>query len=134
MPKSHVENKQEALQTTLAKLVSDNDDLKADNHRLTIDNERLTVENLALRDSLVREHETFTVFEVAEMLGARGFFTVADSTAGVVHDYAWNHPDWFRTGGMTPEGAKHVRLTDMGLVLTWQGVDAVLEQFTEVRT
>lgn len=121
MPVAAVPTRDEHWQETLAHLVSENDDLKAENRRL--------VEEIAdLKLERQRKDELFSIYEVAEMLDARGYAGL-DWTTTEVAAYAFEHPDWFRGSLITPAGVRFVRYTVDGLMFTWDGVEAIIEQF-----
>ena len=97
---------------------------------LEVENAELKAEVARLNRVILLSEQSYPVHLVAEMLWARGFVS-DEPTATVVHEYAWNHPDWFRGGVQTAEGAKYIRLGPNGLEFTHEGVNKIIDQFIE---
>lgn len=96
----------EELESTVASLVAQNDDL-----RLELD----------------RRDRTYDPDDVtATIYGLTGDFITPEE----ITEYAWNHPDWFRHGVLTEFGGKRVRLTGAGIKFTWLGAEEVAGQFS----
>lgn len=72
---------------------------------------------------------TYTIDEVSECLDSTGYWHEEDFTRNVVHDFAWNHPDWVRNDCLTAEGMLYLTLTPRGLEFTQLGLNEVLTQF-----
>lgn len=83
-----------------------------------------------LKAELDKLTTTYTIHEIADDLDGLGFTPKGCWLSKLIYDYAWNHPDWFIGGSMTPEGARHVRLDpEVGLVFTVFGRDAIRAQY-----
>ena len=92
----------------------------------------LKAERDALAEQLLQLTVTYTAEEVSEYLHDHGYESQQfEWLADVLTDYAWHHPDWFRNGRMTVEGAKHIRFTDEGVVFTAAGREAMLHQYVK---
>lgn len=125
------EERIELLESRIVELIHENDELRLENGRLEFNIQEVRIELSKLQRAALLAKQTYPIDVVAEMLWSRGFVP-DEPTATVVHEYAWSHPDWFRSGVQTAEGAKYIRLGPNGLMFTHDGVNHMIEQFVEV--